>query len=93
MLPSELATPYVQSFNLTQQCDLGHSWSFEAGYIGSLGRKQLYRIELNVAAPGTGNAGMRLFSEFGRTSSTQMYANDPCLRQRVGVIQIGRAHV
>ncbi len=75
MLPSDLATPYVQSFNLTQQWDLGRNWSFEAGYVGSLGRKQPYRIELNVAAPGTGNAGMRLFSRFGRTASTQMYAS------------------
>jgi hypothetical protein len=75
MLPSELATPYVQSFNLTQQWDLGNNWSLEAGYVGSLGRKQPYRIELNVAPPGTGSAGMLLYSMFGRTSSTQMYAN------------------
>jgi len=71
VIPKNNRYPYVQSFNLTYQRELGRSVTWDVGYVGSLGRKLQYNRELNAAAPGTGTAGMPLNQRFGRTASTQ----------------------
>jgi hypothetical protein len=70
-IPQDNRYSYVQSFNLTVQRDLGHGIAFDAGYVGSVGRRLQYNLELNAAAPGTGSAGLPLNVKFGRTASTQ----------------------
>src|SRR5262249_29453368 len=47
---------------------LGRGLTVDAGYVGSLGRQLPMSLPLNVAAPGEGAAGPRLFRQFGRIS-------------------------
>jgi hypothetical protein len=70
-IPQNNRYSYVQSYNLTFQRDLGHGIAFDAGYIGSVGRRLQYNLELNAAVPGAGTAGLPLNTKFGRTASTQ----------------------
>jgi len=71
VIPRNNRYPYVQSFNLTYQRELGNSITWDVSYVGSLGRKLQYNLEINAAAPGTGTAGLPLNQRFGRTASTQ----------------------
>lgn len=62
--------PYVQSFNLTLQRDLGAGFVADLAYVGTLGRKLPVQIDLNAARPGSGVAGRPLNQLFGRTATT-----------------------
>lgn len=62
--------PYVQSYNLTVQGNLGAGFVADVAYVGTLGRKLPVQIDLNAAAPGTGVAGRPLNRLFGRTATT-----------------------
>jgi hypothetical protein len=64
---SHLRTPYVQTFNLNVQQDLGQGTLLDIGYVGSLGRELPYTLDVNAAAPGTGIGGER-FSSIGQTA-------------------------
>lgn len=50
-VPQNLATPYVQSWNLNIQQELGNAASFEIGYVGSKGTKLTRLYDANQALP------------------------------------------
>jgi hypothetical protein len=50
-VPRNLATPYVQSWNLNIQQELGHAASLEIGYVGSKGTKLTRLYDANQANP------------------------------------------
>jgi hypothetical protein len=55
----DLATPYVQNFNLNVQERLWCSAVLQVGYVGSLGRKLIYTRDINAAPPGPGTVQSR----------------------------------
>jgi hypothetical protein len=61
-------TPYVHTYNFQIQQELPASMLFQVGYVGSLGRQLPFLNNLNVAAPGTGVAGLPFINAFGRTA-------------------------
>lgn len=65
---SHLRTPYVQTFNLNLQQDLGQGTLLDIGYVGSLGRELPYTLDMNAAAPGAGITGQPFFGTFGQTA-------------------------
>ncbi len=73
-IPFNNPLPYVENYNLTYQRALDHGLSFEAGYVGNVGRQLPYNQEFNSAAPGTGTTGLRLYG-VGRTASTSIRAD------------------
>lgn len=58
IVPRNPETPYVQSFNVMVQRDIGWATVLDASFVGSLGRQLPYVQDINAAAPGTGVAGM-----------------------------------
>jgi len=74
VLPSQITTPYVQSFNLQLQQEFYWGTVLSVGYVGALDRHLPFVQELNAAAPGTGTAGLP-FNSFGRTASTLGFDN------------------
>lgn len=72
VIPKNLQTPYLQTFNLQLQQDFYWGTVLSVGYIGALGRHLPGIEELNAAAPGTGVAGLP-FASLGRTASTLLY--------------------
>lgn len=75
VIPRTNPLPYVQSYNLTVQRDLGRGFTFDIGYVGNLGRQLPFNQSLNVAVPGAGAAGLPFFVEFGRTAAVSLRAN------------------
>jgi hypothetical protein len=55
--PRTVQTPYVQSFNVSVQRDIGWAGVLDVSYVGSLGRELPFVQDINAAAPGTGTAG------------------------------------
>lgn len=78
-------TPYVQSFNLQVQQDLGDNLVLTAGYVGVMGRQLPLITNINAALPGTGAAGQPL-AAFGRTADT--YAYDSGLTNNYNALQV-----
>lgn len=74
-IPEDNRIPFVQSYNLTYQRELGWGLVWDAGYVGSLGRRIPYAINLNVALPGAGTAGLPFNVRFGRTADVQQRTN------------------
>jgi hypothetical protein len=70
VIPQNLKTPYVQSYNFSIQHDFGSGTLFDIAYVGTLGRQLPYTRELNAGLPGSGLAGLPLNQLFGRTAST-----------------------
>jgi hypothetical protein len=60
---------YFQSYNITVQREFAGGILAQVGYVGSHGVKLQRQLNVNFAAPGTGNAGLPLFP-FGHTSTT-----------------------
>lgn len=69
-IPFDNRYPYVQSFNLTVQRDLGGGFVADVGYVGTIGRKLPIQTNLNAAPPGSGRDGQPLFARFGRLATT-----------------------
>ncbi|HWB82720.1 MAG TPA: carboxypeptidase regulatory-like domain-containing protein [Bryobacteraceae bacterium] len=67
--------PYVQSYNLMVQRELLKDLSLEVGYVGNLGRQLPYNQSLNVAAPGTGAAGLPFVVRYNHASAVSLRAN------------------
>jgi len=68
---------YVQSFNFIVQRELPWKLIGSAGYVGTRSVRQLIAININSALqPGAGNAGLPLYTRFGRTAATTIYKND-----------------
>jgi hypothetical protein len=64
---------YVEAWNLTYERSLMAGFTFDVGYVGNVGKHLPANIQLNVAAPGTGSAGLR-YASFGRTATTTLRA-------------------
>jgi hypothetical protein len=65
--------PYVMSYNLTLERDLGHGWVGNAAYVGNLGRHIPGNFNLNAGAvAGAGAAGQPEFATLGRTATTEL---------------------
>src|SRR6185369_11919963 len=60
---------YYQSYNFTVQREFGGGILAQLGYVGMHAVKLQRQLNVNFAAPGTGNAGLPLF-KFGHTSTT-----------------------
>jgi hypothetical protein len=74
VLPTDIKTPYVQSFNLQLQQEFYWGTVLQVGYVGALDRNLMAAEELNAARPGAGTAGLPFFG-FGRTASTIGFQN------------------
>jgi len=74
-IPKNTPIPFVHSYSLTYQRELGRGIVMDAGYAGTLGRRLPSQRELNHALPGTGAAGLRFNQAFGRTVSVAERAN------------------
>ncbi len=74
-VPFSNPAPQTQNYNLTYQRQLGFGITFDAGFVGSLGRYLPYNRSLNAAAPGTGTAGLPFYALFGRTAQVTLRAN------------------
>jgi hypothetical protein len=65
--------PYVMSYNLTVQQNLGHQWVATLAYVGNQGRQIPGRLDLNAGAVlGAGAEGQPEYLTFGRTNSTYL---------------------
>ncbi len=71
VVPARNPMPYIEAYNLTYQRSLGREFVANIGYVGNVGRYIPANVELDAAAPGTGQAGLP-FARFGRTASTQL---------------------
>ncbi len=58
VVPRNIQTPYVQSFNFSIQRDLGWATVLDVSFVGALGRELPFVQNVNAAAPGTGTAGL-----------------------------------
>ena len=65
--PAEQTRKYIQSWNLTVERELPWKLVGQIGYVGTRAVGQMGFININAAAPGTGNAG-RALSRFGLTA-------------------------
>jgi hypothetical protein len=75
VVPTDYPNPYVHSYNLTYQREIGTGMAWDVGYVGSLGRRIPYQRQLNAALPGAGAAGRPFFVQFGRTANVDLRAN------------------
>ncbi|HXB73858.1 MAG TPA: TonB-dependent receptor [Candidatus Acidoferrales bacterium] len=75
VIPSRNRLPYVQNYNLVYQRELRHGITFDAGYVGNLGRQLPFNRALNAAPPGTGSAGRPFNVLFGHTSDVSLRAD------------------
>ncbi|WP_263382343.1 TonB-dependent receptor [Granulicella arctica] len=65
--------PYIMSFNLTMEQNLGHKWVANVAYVGNLGRHVPGNYNLNAATvAGLGAKGQPEFATFGRTATTEL---------------------
>ncbi|MBI3679399.1 MAG: TonB-dependent receptor [Acidobacteria bacterium] len=74
-VPRKNATPFVHSYSLTYQRELGRSVVMDLSYVGTLGRRLPSQRELNHSLPGLGTAGLQFNRLFGRTASVAERAN------------------
>jgi hypothetical protein len=74
-IPRSNPVPFVHSYSLTYQRELGFGTVLDAGLVGTLGRRLPSQRELNFALPGTGAAGLEFNQRFGRTASVAERAN------------------
>jgi hypothetical protein len=67
--------PYVMSYNLTLEQDLGHQWVGTIAYVGNQGRQipAVYNLNAGFVA-GAGANGQPEFATFGRTAATNLRA-------------------
>jgi len=59
--PKYMNRGYIQSWNLFVQHEFSSSLTAEAGYVGTHAVHQMMGVNINGAAPGTGNQGRQLF--------------------------------
>ncbi|MEP7337173.1 MAG: TonB-dependent receptor, partial [Acidobacteriota bacterium] len=65
--PKEEMRKYIQSWNLMVERELPWKFTGQGGYVGTRAVGQMGFININAAAPGTGNAG-RALARFGLTA-------------------------
>lgn len=65
--------PYVMSYNLTVEQDLGHLWVADLAYVGNEGREIPGNYNLNAGLiAGAGAAGQPEYATFHRTANTEL---------------------
>ena len=76
ILNKDLATPYLQQWNLTVERNL-HSWgTVSAGYVGSKGSKLIRAFDLNQPTPASGDLqSRRTYPAYGNIFDTESGAN------------------
>ena len=72
IIPRSNPIPFVHSYNLTYQREIGRGLSFDLGYVGSLGRRIPYQRNMNAAPPGAGAAGRPFNQRFSRTADVAL---------------------
>jgi len=78
-------TPYVQTYSLMLQGDLGNGFLLDAGYVGNGGRQLPYNTAMNYSLPGTGVAGLP-YAQFGRTAA--LYSRGNGLNSSYNALQV-----
>ncbi len=74
--PTDMRTPYVQTYSFIVQTDLTQGFLLDLGYVGSLGRQLPFSALANAGLPGTGIGGLGPdFTQFGRTASNYFRNN------------------
>lgn len=69
--PYDLASPYVQSWNLAIQRALPWKFALDLAYVGNKGVNNQSGININASTiPGSGNNGRPLFTRFRRVTDT-----------------------
>jgi hypothetical protein len=61
---------YVQSWNFVVERQLPGQFVASIGYVGTQTTRSFADLDINAAAPGAGNAGRPLATQFGRTAET-----------------------
>jgi hypothetical protein len=74
-IPRTNPIPFVHSYSLTYQREMGFGTVLDVSYVGTLGRRLPSQRELNFALPGMGSAGLAFNTRFGRTASVAERAN------------------
>jgi Carboxypeptidase regulatory-like domain/TonB dependent receptor len=74
-IPRDNPIPFVHSYNLTYQREIGWNTAWDIGYVGSLGRRLPFQQQLNAAPPGAGADGRPFKVLFGRTANVDMRAH------------------
>jgi len=69
--PDNQQRKYIQSWNLTVERELPSKFTGQVGYVGTRAVGQMGFININAAAPGTGNAG-RALASLGLTADINM---------------------
>ena len=65
--------PYVMSYNLTVERDLGQKWTADVAYVGNQGREIPGNYNMNAGfVAGAGAAGQPEYATFGRTAGTEL---------------------
>ncbi|MDX2270192.1 MAG: TonB-dependent receptor [Bryobacter sp.] len=68
--PSDLASPYVQSWNFAIQQALPWKFALDIAYVGNKGTNNQSNLNLNASlVPGSGNNGRPLFQAFRKTTN------------------------
>jgi hypothetical protein len=75
VIPRKNPIPFVHSYNLTYQREIGWGTAVDIAYVGNLGRQLPFNQQLNAAPPGTGVAGRPFNQRFGRTADVSLRAN------------------
>jgi outer membrane receptor protein involved in Fe transport len=66
----EIATPYVQNYNVNIEQQVGNRVAVQAGYVGSTGKKLFRFRDINQADPATGNLPFTGFGYINQFEST-----------------------
>jgi hypothetical protein len=69
----EIHRGYIQSWNFTLERQLPFKLLGSAGYVGNHTVHWMADLDINAAAPGSGNAGRPLFAKYGRAITTNMW--------------------
>jgi hypothetical protein len=73
MVDTHYRDPYVMSYNLTVERDLGHGWVGNVAYVGNVGRHIPGNYNLNAGfVAGAGAQGQPQYATLGRTASTEI---------------------
>ncbi len=72
-LGDKFVRPYIQSWNLVLEKDIGWGFTAQAGYVATRTIKQTAYFDVNAGRVGGGQASQPLFARFGRTAGTTIY--------------------
>jgi len=97
--PQYMNRGYIQSWNFFLQREFSPSLTAEAGYVGTHAVHQMMGVNINGAAPNTGNAGRQLYpylttdfnqyQPFGNLTYNALQTN---LKKRIGSSIVGVAY-